>query len=317
MTGEDGTNSNGMRLLERSRILVKQALLGSACIAVLLVILALGLWPFHAPRNAVTWLKDHSGLRLDDHGTVMSAGALDGTGSGDPQPCSIELWLQPANDHGGAVLTFYAPENPFRLSVHQSLTDLMLQSGRSGSPGLARKQRIYFSDVFLPGRPVFVTVTTGLQGPSAYVDGTLFRKTRRLQLKPGACTGRLIVGDSPQQPSPWSGQLRGLAIYGSELSAPTVLRHYTTWTKTGQPEITDQDRMAALYLFDERAGNVVHNRARPGIDLFIPHTYTILDKIFLEPFWDEFDMSWSYWMNILKNIVGFVPLGLCFCASDR
>ena len=137
ITGGDGTSSNGMRLLERSRILVKQPLLGSACIAVLLVILALGLWPFHSPRNAVTWLKDHSGILFGTYGTVMSTDAFQAGGSPDPQPCSIELWLQPANDHGGAVLTFYAPDNPFRLSVQQSLTDLMLQSGRSGSPGLA------------------------------------------------------------------------------------------------------------------------------------------------------------------------------------
>jgi glycopeptide antibiotics resistance protein len=84
--------------------------------------------------------------------------------------------------------------------------------------------------------------------------------------------------------------------------------------KMGRPDIGELDRAAALYLFDERAGDIVHSRAGPGVDLFIPGTYTVLDEIFLEPFWDEFNMSWSYWTNILKNIVGFVPLGFCFCA---
>jgi glycopeptide antibiotics resistance protein len=36
-----------------------------------------------------------------------------------------------------------------------------------------------------------------------------------------------------------------------------------------------------------------------------------LDKIFLEPFWREFNMSWSYWESALKNIVGFIPFGFC------
>ena len=69
-----------------------------------------------------------------------------------------------------------------------------------------------------------------------------------------------------------------------------------------------------MYLFDERSGAVVHNHAGAGVDLFIPVTYTLLDKAFLEPDWNEFSMSWGYWENNLENIAGFVPLGLCFCA---
>ena len=288
--------------------------IGILCIAVLAGILVLGLWPFHAPRNEVTWLPDHNGLRFGDYGTVISSGAFNGTGSREAAPCSVELWLQPANDYGGTILTFYASDNQVHLSLHQSLTDLMLESGRSGSPGRAREQRIYFSDVFRQGRPVFVTITLGEQATLAYVNGALARAARRFQLAPGDCTGRLIVGDSPRQQDTWSGQVRGLAVYSSELTAPTVLRHYGTWMKMGRPDIGELDRAAALYLFDERAGDIVHSRAGPGVDLFIPGTYTVLDEIFLEPFWDEFNMSWSYWTNILKNIVGFVPLGFCFCA---
>ena len=293
---------------------MKQPLLGILCIAVLLVILTLGLWPFHAPKNEVTWLRDQNGLRLGDHGTVMSAGALDGQESGVPQPCSIELSLQPADDYGGTVLTFYAPDNPIRLSVHQSLTDLMLQSGRPDSPGPARKQRIYFNDVFRQGRQVFLTITTGLQGTSVYLNGTLLKTARGFRLASADCTGRLIVGDGARQQDTWPGQVRGLAIYSSELAAPTVLRHYEAWTQKGQADADQNEQMVGLYLFDERAGHIVHNHAHSRADLFIPDTYTVLDEIFLEPFWDEFEMSWSYWKNILKNIVGFVPLGLCFCA---
>ena len=251
---------------------------------------------------------------MGDHGTVMSAGTLNRNDSRDAQPCSIELWLQPASDSGGTVLTFYAPDNPFRLSLHQSLTDLMLQSGKPGSPGVAGRQRIYFSDVFRQGRPVFVTMTSGLQGTSAYINGTLLKTARRFRLASGDCTGRLIVGDGARQQDTWPGQVRGLAIYSSELAEPTVRRHYEAWTQKGQPDAEQSEQMVALYLFHERAGDIAHNQVRPGIDLFIPDTYTVLDKVFLEPFWDEFDPSWSYWTNLLKNIVGFVPLGLCFCA---
>ena len=53
-----------------------------ACIAVLLGILVAGLWPFHTPKNEVTWLKDRNGLRFGDYGTVRSTDALDWAGRG-------------------------------------------------------------------------------------------------------------------------------------------------------------------------------------------------------------------------------------------
>lgn len=218
-----------------------------------------------------------------------------------------------ANDHGGTILTFYTANNRIPLSLHQSLTDFMLQSERLGSPGRARKQKSYFGDVFRRGQPIFLTITSGVHGTSVYVNGTLASAARGFQLA-GDCSGRLIVGDSTRQQDTWSGQINGLAIYASELSAPTVLRHYDTWTKNGRPEIDEQDRAVALYLFDERSGDIVHNHAGPGGELVIPGTYTVVDKILLEPFWDEYYPSWSYWTNILKNIAGFVPIGFCFCA---
>lgn len=261
----------------------------------------------------MTWLKDRNGLRFGDYGTVRSTGALSPATSGDPRSCSVELWLRPANNNGGAILTLYAADNPIPLSLHQSLTDLMLQSEKLGSSGRASREKIYFGDAFRAAQPMFVTITSGLEGTSVYLNGALLSAARGFRLAARGCTGRLIIGDSPHQQDTWSGEVRGLAIYASELNAPTVLRHYDTWTKTGRPDVAERDRATALYLFDERTGDIVHNHAGPGADLAVPLTYNVVDKIFLEPFWDEFHASWSYWKNILKNIVGFVPLGFCFC----
>src|SRR5262249_50351310 len=45
--------------------------------------------------------------------------------------------------------------------------------------------------------------------------------------------------------------------------------------------------------------------------LHIPDRYTVVGKRVLEPFWEEFEMSSSYWRAAVKNIIGFVPLGFC------
>ena len=64
-------------------------------------------------------------------------------------------------------------------------------------------------------------------------------------------------------------------------------------------------------------GTVIHNQAAAGADLYIPERYTVADKISLEPFWKEFNMSRNYWKNNLMNVVGFLPVGFVFYAYFR
>ncbi len=285
---------------------MKHALL-ILCIAVLCVILTLGLWPFHAPGNDVAWLKNRDGIRFGYPGTAIGTGSIHASGSADPQSCSVEIWLLAARaDQEGTALTLYLPNVPARFALHQSLSDLELQSGKS------RRHHFYVNDVFRRDQPVFITITSGVSGTAVYGNGKLLRMVRGFHLTP--CAGKLIVGDSPRQQDPWSGQVRGLAIYANELAPPAVLRHYDSWTKTGRPEVAKPDQAVALYLFDERAGDIVHNRAQAGVDLVMPATYRVQDKLFLEPFWEEFELSWSFVKGVLKNVVGFVPLGFCFYA---
>jgi hypothetical protein len=71
--------------------------------------------------------------------------------------------------------------------------------------------------------------------------------------------------------------------------------------KNGRPDIAPDERNAGLYLFNERSGNTIHNHARAGGDLYLPQTYTVVDKIRLEPFWKDFFFSRSYWSGNLKN----------------
>jgi VanZ family protein len=145
----------------------------------------------------------------------------------------------------------------------------------------------------------------------------LAEEALRFRIPRDAFTGRIVVGDSPWQPDSFRGQIRGLAIYDTELAAAQVSRHYLTWTKNGRPETAEDEHNTALYLFDEKAGTVIHDRAATGPDLDIPERYTVANKISLEPFWKEFSMSRNYWKNNLMNVVGFIPVGFVFYAYFR
>jgi VanZ family protein len=285
---------------------------GAICLAVLCIILSLGLWPFHAPRNEVTWLKDSNGLSFGRSGTVISSDILNLTDSQDETCCSLEILAQPhPYQNSATLLAFYRPENPYQLRLNQSLVDFKLQAVIPNEPDHAAQANLLVPEVFRHATPAFITVTSGRDGTAVYVAGSL-AGTVPFRIPKKAFTGRILLGDSPLRPDGWNGQIRGLAIYDSELTARQVFRHYDTWTKNGYPEVGEGERPIAQYLFDEHSGRVVHSKLKPGVDLHVPEKYLVVDKLFMEPFWQEFNMSREYWMAVLKNIVGFVPLGFCF-----
>jgi hypothetical protein len=285
------------------------------CVAVVCVVLALGLWPFHSPENDVTWQTNRNGLRFGRFSTVISSSTFQTAGAESESSGSVEVWLQPRRIWDSCTfLAFYTPGNPHQFSLRQFNGGLELQAGIRDVPQPGNTATLYVKNTFRRSGPVFLTITSGIQGTSVYADGVLARTAPHVRLSTQELTGRLVVGDSPGQTDSWSGQLLGLAIYRRELTPTQVLRHYQTWTERGRPEISSDERNLALYLLRERTGSIVHDYAGSGVNLYIPQKYLVVDQIRLEPFWKEFSMSRSYWGAVMKNIVGFIPFGFCFCA---
>ena len=172
----------------------------------------------------------------------------------------------------------------------------------------------YVGDIFRRGKPLFLTITSKGGQTLVYIDGALVQTAKKFLLSARDFDGELVIGTFPRTDDSWSGLLRGLAFYNQDLSPAQVLHHYDTWIKKGRPDVSEDDRAVALYLFDEDAGHVVHNQVSLRTDLYIPDRYLVLDQAFLLPFWEEFRPTWSYWKDVLINILGFVPLGFLVCA---
>jgi hypothetical protein len=292
--------------------MIRNRIPGLICISVLCGILILGLWPFHRPRNQVSWLGVENGLRFGGYGTIASLGTFQMGGSEDQASCSLEIWLQPELvSDSNTFLSFSSSENPLQFSLHQYLSNVILKRETAG--GRQRTEVIGIEGVFGQIKPRFLTITSSAEGTEMYVDGVLSRAFPGFRLGKDF-TGQLVLGTSPVRPDGWPGQLKGLAIYDRELTAIQVAKHYKTWTTEGAPELVDREHVTALYLFNEHSGNVVHNALHPGVDLYIPKRFSLLHQIFLRPFWKEFKLEWSYARYILMNIVGFIPLGFFFYA---
>ena len=79
-----------------------------------------------------------------------------------------------------------------------------------------------------------------------------------------------------------------------------------------KPPFTNNEAPVALYLFNERGGNIVHNQLDTATDLQAPSKYFILRPRLLVPIWYQYRYgwpAWSYWNDVLVNIFGFVPCG--------
>ena len=178
----------------------------------------------------------------------------------------------------------------------------------------AQNGAFYINDVFGSAKPVFLAISSGEDGTAVYLNGALSRASREFRLSPGDCAGRLVIGTSPFHSDPWTGELRGLALYRNQLTSAQVLQHYQAWTRQGRPEMAGGPGCVALFLFDEHGGRRVRDQIPPGPGLLIPERYRILDQTLLRPFWKEFEFSWNYAKDVLRNIAGFVPLGFLFYA---
>jgi len=293
-------------------------LLGVVSLAVLGGILVLGLWPFSPyPHNDVNWIPNGDGLEFTNYGVVLSAGnvELKPASPGKLASQSVELWLQPGlTDDTNTMLGFYTPKNPLQFRVCQEGDSLFVLRDYVDEQGKVRGVQMEVDHVFHQDQKLLITVTSGPRGAAIYLNGALAGTSTSLGLTNADFTGQLVFGTSAVDNDSWTGQLYGIAVYDRELMPSEVTDHYIAWDRDGRLRLAEAEGATALYLFEERAGSVVHNQVRSGPDLYIPEHYFLLDKAFLEPFWKEFSPTWGYCKDILINIGGFVPLGFSFCA---
>jgi VanZ like family len=287
------------------------------CFSVVCIVLVAGLWPFHAPKNNVTWLGSENGLRFEPYGTAVSSNSFRPIGANNEPSCSMEIWLVSGPSHKGTILAFGdAGDSRVPFSLRQVGENLALERYIVNGQGKITRPWLTIERVFR-GVPVFVTVTSGKNGTLVYVDGILTKASSSFGLAREDFAGRLVLATSTINDS-WTGQILGLAIYSRELGKEQVSRHFYSWVSAQRPALEGDESPDALYLFNERAGNIVHNARDPNTALIIPARYLVLHSPFLQSAWEHYRDRWSaahywpYWQDVGINIVGFMPLGFCF-----
>jgi hypothetical protein len=266
------------------------------------------------------WLGNANGLAFGTHGTVMSLNALRPVRAHENSAGSVEIWVRPVRWSNSATLVaLYKPKSGIQFALRQALSDLAVSTEIRDRGGREVKNHFLVDDALGAAlrqkKTIFITITCNEQGTTVYLDGVLAKAEPRFHVDPEVFTGRVILGDSAWQPDSFRGQVHGLAVFESALDSTRILQHYHVWLETGQPDVAREDRDLAIYLFNEQTGPIIGSHAEVAErDLYIPDKYEVIDKIALEPFWEEFDFSRSYWSGNIKNIIGFIPFGFCFSA---
>jgi VanZ like family/Concanavalin A-like lectin/glucanases superfamily len=294
---------------------------GALCILVLGIIAIAGLWPFHAPRNNVSWIDAKNGLRFAPYATVVSAKPFHLAEINGDEACSLEIWLAPGPDRKGTILAFGSANNsrvPFTL--RQVGENLGIERYIVDGGGKVIRPWLTVERVF-QNEPFFLTITARKGETRVYVNGSPAQTSSWFGLEGRDFEGNLVLGTSTINDS-WSGEIRGLAIYPRELSREDVSEHFNRWTSKLPLDVAEGEGPEVLYLFNERAGNIVHDDAssqgNAGRDLLIPSHYAVLHNPVLQSPLEHYRDRWSaahywpYWQDVCVNVAGFVPVGFCF-----
>lgn len=298
------------------KVLTVSKALTLACALIILGIAAACLWPFNPhPKNDVSWLRDKPGIEFGDYGTVFAK--RDFISSGNSAPCSFELWIEPGLTYDSAtIFAFYSAHGLRQFKIRQAEDDLGVVRVHPDASGDDSRTAYFVVDhAFRKGSNLLISLVSDKKTTRVYFNGELVRQ-RLFDLSSADFAGQFVFGNSPVENNSWSGNVRGLAFYGLELTPEEVLEHYHAWISGNTKDLATNDNIA-LYTFKEGSGTLIHNQVGSGPDLFIPPHYQILHQEFLMPAWKEYTPSPAYWKDVWENIVGFTPLGFFICAYLR
>jgi VanZ family protein len=189
-----------------------------------------------------------------------------------------------------------------------------------GIHGKATYREIGIRDALKKGEKRFVTITSGADGTNIYVDGILLKSSPRFHLfsmneKP---SGKILLGNSPKGGEYWTGNLLSLAIYDRVLTGEEVSQHFPQHfpQHLHGPKKSGEEGLVSFYLFDEHSGTLAHDSVGSH-HLLIPPRFEVLKKTILVPPWEDFRFTRAYLMDVITNILGFIPFGFFLSAYLR
>jgi VanZ family protein len=207
------------------------------------------------------------------------------------------------------ILSLYDGRLPENLVLGQWKSELLFRTPVPDRIRAETYQQVGVGAALQKGKVSFIAVTGDASGTAFHLDGVLVRHYPDHILRSNTLRGQLIVGDSATGGRSWKGNLFGLALFNRTLDPTEVMSHYLAWTSGGGKRLETEPGLAALYLFDEGAGQWITDRSRTRLGLFIPRFHHVLQKSILIAPWRDFSLSLAQIADLAINVLGFLPFG--------
>jgi len=296
-------------------------LLVGLAIAILLGVLFFGLRPKGiAATNGANWISERPGIRFNKKGIAYTDPFVESIEEGisDLNGFSIIIAFKPESFHEEGfnfILSIHNGKNCDQLLVGQWRSHIIIMNG-DDYPYKRKTHRITANIFFPTPRITFLTVSTCKEGTKVYIGSQLAKTNSDLILKiPKGDKTRLILGNSVYGKHSWNGEIYGLAFYDYPLNANETVFHTKRWHKDQNLSFTEKNKPAVLYLFDEKRGKRAFDHGEGKLHLEIPPRMHALEKIILSPPWIGLKLNRNCFIDIILNIIGFIPLGFVLSAT--
>jgi hypothetical protein len=274
------------------------------------------------PPNDVVWIDPGPGLRFGSRGIAYSDEALRWDPVGEGGEVSVELWVVPADEPDlgmGQIFSLFDGAAVEPLIIAQWKSGLVIRNRVSDDAGRLRYRELGALGLLFRGHPHYVALTSGAAGTMVFLDGreTVHRSNIPIVAAGEEFQGRLVLGNSPTGTEPWKGDLLGVAVYQRALGAEEIARHHRLVEEAGVASLAHEERLVALYPFEERTGESARSHGAAGPPLRVPLDFRRLRKPILQRPTLRGRSAGAYGRDALLNVIAFAPLGFFAVAVAR
>lgn len=290
--------------------------------ALVAALLYFGLEPFDVRRpNEVRWSATQPSLVFEGNGMAYSRKELR-IGPTAEGGLSIEAWVFPSPHPKARKSTILALDDGSGMPIEITTEgrSLSLRYPLEDEDGV-RSYALSLAPTLERGREGYLAVASGPGGTRLYIDGVAplqLRSPFALLQPDQEYRARLVLGSSLRGKRGWTGEFRGVALYERTLGEAEVGEHAERVRANGPRSLLGEAGLRALYVFDEGSGPRVRNLVEDSAGLDLPEWIWAMrwDVLSAPPALSAL-RSPTFRVDVARNVLGFVPLGLLLTSLLR
>jgi VanZ family protein len=200
----------------------------------------------------------------------------------------------------------------FLWSADREWRDSLIIRWRDSAKDGKRKWReIGAGEALLKAKAQWLTIATDHSGTVIYIDGKTARRFPGRPLPPerGGLRGcRIVLGNSAEAKSPWTGTISALALYEKSLEENEILDRSGGVAASFPGSASGHDGLIAAFNLEGGEGERGIDLSGNGNLLEVPSHISVRGRM-LEGFDNPYRSGLSLTNDAVINVLGFIPFG--------